>query len=744
MPVSVTTDIAEATALLSAAPSPVVVVAVYNAYDDVVRCLEAIAAHTSPDIAVLIVDDGGSDRRLASLLGDLGSAVRHRVVVLEHEQNLGFVRSCNDAFAATAGRDVVVVNSDVVVGPEWLDRLTAAALSMDTIATATTLTNRGSIVTVPGTAEAAASLLDGMTPDEAARRVAKASRRLRPTLPTAVGHCFYIRRAALDLVGPFDVTFDPGYGEEVDFSQRALAHGFRHVLADDVFTFHKGSSSFGQGRDVATRRQRHESIVEQRHPWYPQLARQAVHDPASTLAEAIGIARRALQGLTVGVDALSLGPHLMGTQRIVVETIRALARRPEISRLVVYIPPFIADYVKQLRRDLPAVEFVSLDPILGFPKRTVDLIYRPCQVFRIVELDFLAHVGDRFVVNQLDTILFDNPAYFGTYDDWLTYRGVTRLTLELAQGVAFLSSYVHRAVTEEGLLPPSTPWAVVSCGVEPSETHDIDEGTRPSAVPADADGYVLCIGASYLHKNRQFALEVWARLRQMGWSGRLVLAGPTPPAGHSLTREAEFLLGAPDLRPDVVTLGAVTEAEKRWLYRHAGLVLYPSTVEGFGLVPFEAAHHGAPTLATRQAALDEVLPADIPTLAGFDAGAAADLAWTLLHDEHEADRLTARLRDHGTSFTWDATAERLLGLFDQALGRPRGRGLVIEGEGKQRIGLASRSERTFRSNGSAVALERLVQAVVSRPALKNSLSPTGSRRQRIARSVIARARNSRG
>ena len=191
---------------------------------------------------------------------------------------------------------------------------------------------------------------------------------------------------------------------------------------------------------------------------------------------------------------------------------------------------------------------------------------------------------------------------------------------------------------------------------------------------------------------------------------------------------------------DVVTLAAVTEAEKRWLYRHAALVVYPSTVEGFGLVPFEAACHGVATLTSRQGSLDEVLPPGIPVLEGFDVVDGADRAWRLLHDVSAADELAAALRAHGRSFTWAATAERLVDLFEQALRHPRGRVLVLEGEGEHPIGLASRAHRSARAAGSAARLERYVQAVITRPRLKNRLSPDGSRRQRVARSVISQTR----
>src|SRR5262249_44129711 len=151
------------------------------------------------------------------------------------------------------------------------------------------------------------------------------------------------------------------------------------------------------------------------------------------------------------------------------------------------------------------------------------------------------------------------------------------------------------------LVPAATPQAVVSVGldeIDDARDRPVDDDARPPALGAGDEGFLLCLGTSYLHNGRPFVLDLWAELRRPGWDGGLVLAGPTPPHGNSLAREAEALLPAPALRPDVVTIGAVSEAEKRWLYGHAALVLYPSTVEGFGIVPFEAAGLGVPTLST--------------------------------------------------------------------------------------------------------------------------------------------------
>jgi glycosyltransferase involved in cell wall biosynthesis/GT2 family glycosyltransferase len=738
VPICVVTTVDEAKDLLQGAPSPVVVVAVHNAAADVVRCVEAFFAHTGPTTALLVVDDGGVDRRAIDILVDRAQGVRHGVVVLRHERNEGYVRSCNDALEATPGRDVVLLNSDVVVGPQWLERLTAAAGANDAIATASTLTNHGTILSVPDRNRPRPDLPRGMSVDEAATRVAAASRQLRPTIPTAVGHCVYLRRAVIDLIGGFDETFSPGYGEEVDFSQRAVIHGFHHVCADDVLTFHRGSASFGAGT-ASSRQQAHEAIIRQRYPWYDDWVRCSAEDPSSALADALATARRALSGLRLGIDARCLGHERMGTQHVVVETVGALAGRDGIERLVVFAPATLPGYARHLA-DLPGVEIVCADRHLPDPGWALDLVYRPYQVGAIDEVELLDRVAQRFVVNQLDTIAFDNPAYFASHRQWLEYRDVARLVFERAGGIAFLSEHSRRSAIDAGLLTGGTPSAVVHCGVEPGEPGEPVHPARPFGLREDDDGLVLCLGASYLHKNRHLALRLWAELRRRGSTARIVLAGPTPQHGSSLAAEAEVLLAHPELRADVVVLGAVSEAEKRWLYGHAALVLYPSTTEGFGLVPFEAAAHGVPVLASRRGSLQEVIPPGVAALDTFDVAAGADLCEKLLADQAAGEALCASLRAAGEAYTWERTATRLLALFDEALAQPGRRALVIEGEDGDPVGLAARTQRVRFNRGAAGDLERAIELIVTHRDLKQVLSPEGSRRQQIARSAINQAR----
>ena len=289
----------------------------------------------------------------------------------------------------------MIVNSDVVVGPEWLDRLQDAAYSDARIATATALTNHGTILSVPYR-NRPSELPDGLAPEDAAQRVAAGSSKLRPRIPAAVGHCIYIKRMALDLVGNFDEELSPGYGEEVDFCQRCHLLGLAHVCADDVFVYHHGAASFDRGRERDQLRERHERVIARRYPYYHPWVQREESDQNGVLATALGVARRSLTGLTVLVDATLFCEPLVGTERYCLETIRALARHSRCRRVVVMLATWAPASIRQMF--MPNEKLIVLQEGQPLGDIAVDVVYRPRQVNTIRELIRLRSLGDRLVI----------------------------------------------------------------------------------------------------------------------------------------------------------------------------------------------------------------------------------------------------------------------------------------------------------------------------------------------------------
>ncbi len=221
---------------------PAVIIPVHNAPDELDHCLASVHASLPAGAEVIVIDDASTDAEVSNVLDfwrrQAGPSWRFCI----QQQNLGFVATANRGMEMTR-LDVVLLNSDTVTTPGWLEGLQRCLASDPSIATATPWTNNGEIVSIPRFCAANQAPRD---PDAVARVIAGTGRANYPELPTAVGFCMAVSRHALDVLGLFDEeTFGLGYGEENDFSMRARMGGLRNVLCDDVYVVHLGGRSFG-------------------------------------------------------------------------------------------------------------------------------------------------------------------------------------------------------------------------------------------------------------------------------------------------------------------------------------------------------------------------------------------------------------------------------------------------------------------------------------------------------------------
>ena len=649
-----------------------VCIPVHGGHEHFVSCIRSVLAHTAADIRILICDDASPDTRSEEFVRELEQAdtSAHEVIYHRRPHNVGFPANVNGAFAAAAPADLVVLNSDCVVADGWLEGLREAAYSDSRVATATALTNHGSLVSVPDRVPTPRLPADWNF-DEAAAAVRSRSLRIRPRLPTAIGHCMFIRRSALELVGDFDLAFSPGYGEEVDFSQRCLHNGLCHVLADDVLVLHHGGGSFSSNGKREIVKDEHERMLRARYPYYHDSIRALEDEVVGPLRRALGAARRTLKGLSVIIDARTLAGPMTGTQLHVLELIAALARTDE-ARITVVVPDALNRHAARALDTLTQVERVSRGQAAARTRDRADIVHRPYQVNTDDDLLFLARLGERLVVTNQDLIGYHNPSYFRNADSWQGYRRITRSALAAADRVVFFSAHARDDVLAEDLIEPDRA-SVVHIGVDHTFSQPAQPPRPPRGavrLPDDAEA-ILCIGTDFRHKNRVFALRVLDQLqRRHGWRGYLLLVGPTVAQGSSTPEESQMLALRPQVADAVLDFAAVSEAEKAWLYLRVGLVLYPTVHEGFGLVPFEAADHGVPCAWARGTSLSELLPDTAAAIIPWDDEQSADRALDLLRDQDARERNLAAIRACASGLTWDATAAKLIELYGATCDAP--------------------------------------------------------------------------
>ena len=266
-----------------------VVVPVHRGLVATRRCLESVIASRSiVGSETIVIDDATPEAEIARYLDEL--AGDGRVTLLRNDANEGFVRSVNRGMALHRDRDVVLLNSDTEVAGDWLDRLRRSACADDDIGTVTPFSNNATICSYPFMDWSGG--LPGTLGLAALDRLFAATNAGRSVdLPTGVGSCLYIRRACLDQVGLFDADrFGRGYGEENDFCLRALARGWRSVLAGDVFVFHEGAVSFALERSERMRAAL--AALLEIHPDYLDRVHAFVAtDPIRPLRDAVDAAR---------------------------------------------------------------------------------------------------------------------------------------------------------------------------------------------------------------------------------------------------------------------------------------------------------------------------------------------------------------------------------------------------------------------------------------------------------------------
>jgi GT2 family glycosyltransferase len=199
--------------------APAVVIPNWNGARWLPGCLDSLSAQTLAASETIVVDNGSSDGSL-ELLRDRYRGVR----VLELGRNTGFAVAANRGIEAAGAEFVALVNTDVELAPDWLERMAgtldrlpragSVACKMLDLSDHTRVYDAGDILRRDGACEQRGRFLsdDGRydSPEE--------------MFAACAGAGLYRREAVLD-VGGFDERFF-AYLEDVDLGLRLRLAGW--------------------------------------------------------------------------------------------------------------------------------------------------------------------------------------------------------------------------------------------------------------------------------------------------------------------------------------------------------------------------------------------------------------------------------------------------------------------------------------------------------------------------------------
>lgn len=175
-------------------------------------------------------------------------------------------------------------------------------------------------------------------------------------------------------------------------------------------------------------------------------------------------------------------------------------------------------------------------------------------------------------------------------------------------------------------------------------------------------GFLLFVGTQEPRKNLGFLLQVYEE-----WLDRGNPLLPLVLVGAKGWLESARPCSMITSRGRVVVTGYVSPAELRALYQSASILLVPSKYEGFGLPAAEAMSAGGVVLAARNSSLIEVVGEGGVLLPLDDPGVWVDKMEEILQDQTLAESVQKRARGQAARFSWDATAKRLLEIYQETV-----------------------------------------------------------------------------
>jgi len=188
--------------------------------------------------------------------------------------------------------------------------------------------------------------------------------------------------------------------------------------------------------------------------------------------------------------------------------------------------------------------------------------------------------------------------------------------------------------------------------------------TGSDAYPLPSANFILFVGQQSDYKNARGLAAAHQSLLKKYPDLYLVLAGKIDSPAQK--NQVYFKkLGY----KNIIFTGFVSDDQLNWLYQHTKVYVFPSFMEGFGLMGLEAMLQGAPVASSDATCLPEVYG---EAAAYFDPAKPEEIASTIeqiMTDEQLRSRLVASGYEQVKKYSWKRMAEQTLDVYNQALNK---------------------------------------------------------------------------
>src|SRR5262245_13451680 len=369
----------------------------------------------------------------------------------------------------------------------------------------------------------------------------------------------------------------------------------------------------------------------------------------------------------IGIDARKL--HDFGIGTYIRNLLRQLARLDRQTEYVVLCRPADREALAALGENFRAVPETSanysLNEQIRIPlalrRERVTLFHAPHYVLPPL-------VRTRSVVTIHDCIHLMFPQYLPSRFALAYARASITLAARRATRVMTVSESSKRDILRFVDVEPEKIEVIYNAfderfGVEPRKEDVVRVRERYQL----GDEFVLYAGNVKPHKNLERLIEAFNLVRKRGLDHlKLVLIGDEISKYAALRRAVHHH----QLHKYVRFLGYLPEETLAVMYRLAGVFVFPSLYEGFGLPPLEAMASGTPVVTSNISSLPEVAGDAAVLVDPHFPEAIADGIHTVLTNEAVRRTLRHKGLARAAQFSWEQSVRRVLEIYRDAAAAP--------------------------------------------------------------------------
>ncbi len=372
----------------------------------------------------------------------------------------------------------------------------------------------------------------------------------------------------------------------------------------------------------------------------------------------------------IGLDARPLSTRMSGVGRLISETIQAFPNPDKYHFYLFTHLPIHVDHRNIL--ELKNVTFVNKGSVLRWKGGIYYNLYLPF-LFRFFKLDLFwgsQQVLPPFLPKKLKAILTYCDLVLYLYPD--TMRPLARMQQRLFQKYSVDRSAYILSISKQTnddmcrfFLYDTNRAGVVYPGVNQKQIQSLLSQPMSKRFADFGEGYILSVSTIEPRKNYPFLLEVFREYRKQNPKDHRdwIIVGKI---GWENPEFIEEIRTEQSLFGDLHILDSVGDVDLQHLYKNAGLFLFASHYEGFGIPMLEALYHNKYCMVS-----------DIPTFREIGGEGVTYLPYKTKEDAKEWSDHMIKFFSNPilptsdiTQFTWENAAITTEATFSKVLQKP--------------------------------------------------------------------------